>query len=89
MTRPLLNLIIILILMQVCNAQALIGLVKVNVHISRVFTFGIGSAPSHHLLQNIVQAGSGTCALIESESSICKATLAQLKNLLQPSLNGK
>lgn len=57
-----------------------------NAHIGRTLTLGVGSAPSHHLLEGIAKAGNGTCAFIDSDANIHKQTLAQLKNALQPSL---
>ena len=73
---------------QICSSDTIIGLVKINVHISRVFSIGIGSTPSHHLLESIAKSGNGTCAYIENDSSVQKQTLNQLKNSLQPSLTG-
>ncbi|XP_021950085.1 von Willebrand factor A domain-containing protein 5A [Folsomia candida] len=70
----------------VCDANTIIGLVRMNAHIGRTLTLGVGSAPSHHLLEGIAKAGNGTCAFIDSDANIHKQTLAQLKNALQPSL---
>lgn len=55
---------------------------------NRLFALGIGDSASRHLVQGIAAAGRGTAAFVESDDSISKATLSQLKNALQPSLWG-
>ncbi len=75
--------------MKVSNTDQVIGLVKQNVHNTRLFALGIGASASHHLVEGIASAGGGTCAFVEGDESIQKATLSQLKNALQPSLTGK
>ncbi len=75
--------------MKVSNTDQVIGLVKQNAHDSRLFALGIGAASSRHLVEGIASAGGGTCAFVEGDESIQKATLSQLKNALQPSLTGK
>ncbi|XP_021948454.1 von Willebrand factor A domain-containing protein 5A [Folsomia candida] len=71
---------------QVSNTEQVISLVQQNAHNSRLFALGIGASSSRHLVEGMATAGGGTCAFVEGDASIQKATLSQLKNALQPSL---
>jgi len=63
-----------------------IGNVKRHSHISRVFTLGIGSSASTHLVRGIAAAGGGTCAFVESNENIATKVLSHLKDAMQPAL---
>jgi len=64
-----------------------IGIVKRHSHVSRVFTLGIGSSASTHLVRGIATADGGTCAFVESNENIAEKVLSQLKDVMQPALS--
>jgi len=64
-----------------------IRIVKRHSHVSRVFTLGIGSSASAHLVRGIATAGGGTCAFVESNENIAGKVLSQLKDAMQPALS--
>jgi len=74
---------------EVSNTGEVIGLTKANAHETRVFALGIGDGASHHLVNGLVEAGSGTSAFVTYNESIDKKVMGQLKDAIQPSLTGK
>jgi len=65
-----------------------IGIAKRFAHESRIFTLGIGSSASTHLVRGIASASGGTCAFVKSDDNIPKQVLCQLKNAMQPAFFG-
>jgi len=74
--------------MQVFNTDEVIGIAKRFAHESRIFTLGIGSSASTHLVRGIASASGGTCAFVESDNNIPRQVLCQLKNAMQPAYSG-
>jgi len=64
-----------------------IGIVKRHSGVSRVFTLGIGSSASTHLVRGAAAAGGGTCSFAESNENIAGKVLSQLKDAMQPALS--
>ena len=49
---------------QVSNTEAVISLVEKNNANTRVFSLGIGSSVSHHLVEGLARAGKGTSQFV-------------------------
>jgi hypothetical protein len=56
--------------------------VKAAAHHTRVFTFGIGSAVSHHLVKALAKAGNGEAEFIVSNQDVSQLCLVRLCLLL-------
>ncbi len=50
------------------------------------FRQGLGSSPSHHLVEGIARAGNGTALFASLEEGLEKKVMHQLEYALQPSL---
>ncbi len=71
---------------EVSNTDAVIGLVNRNADRTRVFTFGIGAGPSHHLVRGMARAGGGAAEFVYPGERIEAKVLRQLKRILSPAL---
>lgn len=71
---------------QVSNTEEVINLVQRNSDSSRVFSLGIGSGVSHHLVEGMARAGKGTCEYVVDGQPMESTIIKQLKNAVQPSL---
>merc|ERR1712038_1593803 len=70
----------------VSNDQSVIKLVKDNCKNSRVFTLGLGSSASRHLVKGVARAGNGTSIFASLNEDLRPKVLTLLKNSLMPSL---
>jgi Ca-activated chloride channel family protein len=71
---------------EVSNTDAVIELVRRHGGDTRVFTFGIGAAPSHHLVKGLARAGEGAAEFIAPGERIEKKVLRQLNRALLAAL---
>jgi Ca-activated chloride channel family protein len=71
---------------QVSNTDAVIALVRSHRAHVRVFTFGIGSGASHHLVQGIARAAGGASEFIAPGERIEPKVLRLFGRLLRPAL---
>jgi hypothetical protein len=71
---------------EVSNTDAVIELVRRHGGRTRVFAFGIGAAPSHHLVRGLARAGEGAAEFIAPGERIEKKVLRQLNRALQAAL---
>jgi Ca-activated chloride channel family protein len=71
---------------QVSNADAVIALARRHAGRTRVFTFGIGAAASHHLVQGLARAGEGEAEFIAPGERIEGKVMRQLARALTPAL---
>ncbi|HYN01874.1 MAG TPA: VIT domain-containing protein, partial [Vicinamibacteria bacterium] len=71
---------------EVSNTDAVIDLVRRHGGDTRVFTFGIGAAPSHHLVKGLARAGGGEAEFIAPGERIEKKVLRQLNRALLAAL---
>merc|ERR1719266_2475815 len=70
----------------VSNDQSVIKLVKDNCKNSRVFTLGLGSSASRHLVKGVARAGNGTSIFASLNEDLRPRVMTLLKNSLMPSL---
>jgi Ca-activated chloride channel family protein len=71
---------------QVTNTDAVLALVRKQEAYARVFTFGMGAGPSHHLVRGLARAGGGAAEFIlPGERASAKVT-RQLARVLSPAL---
>ena len=71
---------------EVSNTDAVIELARRHGGRTRVFTFGIGAAPSHHLVKGLARAGEGEAEFITPGERIEKKVLRQLNRALSAAL---
>ena len=72
---------------QVSNVASVISLVKQNNAQGRVFSLGIGSSASRHLVKGIARAGCGTSIFANQNEDLRAKVMSQLKNALQPAIS--
>ena len=75
------------LVLQVSNTEEVIALVKNNCASSRVFTLGVGSSASRHLVKGIARAASGMSLFASIGEDIRPKVVSLLKHSLQPSLH--
>ncbi|KAF5394820.1 von Willebrand factor A domain-containing protein 5A, partial [Paragonimus heterotremus] len=68
----------------VTNANEVIGLVGANVTKARVFTIGIQTGSSSHLIGTVARVGRGIAAFIEENSQLRRVVMKILRMALQP-----
>ena len=71
----------------VSNDDSVIKLVKENSNKARVFSLGLGSSASRHLVKGVARAGNGTSIFASLNEDLRPKVLMLLKNALMPSLN--
>ena len=69
------------------NAPSVISLVKQNNTEGRLFSLGIGSSASRHLVKGIAKAGCGTSVFANQNEDLRAKVMNQLKNALQPAIS--
>jgi len=69
---------------QVCNTQEVLALVRNNVSASSVYTIGIGSSVSHHLVEGLAEAGHGTAEFVTGTERLESKVVRQLQRALRP-----
>jgi len=72
---------------EVSNGESVIQLVKRNGEHGRIFSLGLGSSASRHLVKGIARAGGGTAVFAMEGEDLRGKVLGQLKNALQPSIS--
>ena len=72
---------------EVSNTDAVIDLARRHAAHARIFTFGIGAAASHHLVQGLARAGEGEAEFIAPGERIEAKVLRQLSRALAPALS--
>jgi hypothetical protein len=70
----------------VSNDQSVIKLVKENCNNARVFTLGLGSSASRHLVKGVARVGNGTSIFASLNEDLRPKVMTLLKNSLMPSL---
>ena len=70
----------------VSNDDSVIKLVKENCKNARVFTLGLGSSASRHLVKGVARAGNGTSIFASLNEDLRPKVMTLLKNSLMPSL---
>eukprot|EP00095_Tigriopus_kingsejongensis_P011133 maker-scaffold1161_size58349-snap-gene-0.8 protein:Tk11133 transcript:maker-scaffold1161_size58349-snap-gene-0.8-mRNA-1 annotation:"hypothetical protein DAPPUDRAFT_309817" len=70
----------------VSNDTKVIALVKQNGRKARVFSLGLGSSASRHLVKGIARGGNGTAVFSNENDDLRPKVLSQLKNALQPAI---
>ncbi len=71
---------------EVTNTDAVIAFVRTHQAYARVFTFGIGAGPSHHLVHGLARAGGGAAEFILPGERASAKILRQLARVLSPAL---
>ena len=71
----------------VSNTPAIISLVRQNNSHGRVFSLGVGSSASRHLIKGIARAGGGTAIFANQNEDLRAIVMNQLKNALQPAIS--
>ncbi|KAL6058963.1 von Willebrand factor A domain-containing protein 5A [Balamuthia mandrillaris] len=71
---------------EVGNTDQVLAYVAANAKSTRVFSFGIGSGASPHLVNGLARAGNGQAEFIESGERLEAIIMRQLKRALQPVL---
>ncbi|MCG3192423.1 MAG: hypothetical protein DIJKHBIC_01670 [Thermoanaerobaculia bacterium] len=69
---------------EVSNTEEVIRTVRRHASSTRVFTFGIGSGASHHLVKGMARAGNGEAEFIAPGERIEEKVLRQLERALTP-----
>ena len=72
---------------EVSNDASIISLVKQNNTQGRIFSLGIGSSASRHLIKGIARAGYGTSVFANQNEDLRAKVMSQLKNALQPAIS--
>jgi len=72
---------------QVSNTTEILKYVRTKVAECRIFTLGIGSSVSRHLVKSIARATNGQSEFITQNDEIATKCMRQLQNALQPSLS--
>jgi hypothetical protein len=70
----------------VSNSDRVIQLVKENANKTRVFTLGLGSSASRHLVKGVARAGNGLALFSNLNEDLRPKVINLLKNALMPSL---
>ena len=70
----------------VTNTDAALALVRKHEAYARVFTFGIGAGPSHHLVRGLARAGGGAAEFIMPGERASAKVTRQLARVLSPAL---
>ena len=70
----------------VSNDHSVIKLVKDHCTKARVFSLGLGSSASRHLVKGVARAGNGTSIFASLNEDLRPKVMALLKNALMPSL---
>jgi hypothetical protein len=71
---------------QVTNTDAVLAFVRKHEAYARVFTFGIGAGPSHHLVRGLARAGGGAAEFILPGERASTKVTRQLARVLSPAL---
>ena len=71
----------------VSNAPVVISLVKEKKGQGRVFSLGLGSSASRHLVKGLARVGCGTAMFANEMEDLRPKVMAQLKNALQPAIS--
>lgn len=69
---------------QVCNTEEVLALVRKNASASSVYTIGIGSGVSHHLVEGLAEAGNGTAEFVAGSERLEPKVVRQLQRALRP-----
>ena len=64
-----------------------ISLIKERDDYGRIFSLGLGSSASRHLVKGIARAGKGTAMFARQDEDLRPKVTTQLKNALQPAMN--
>ena len=72
---------------EVSNGESVVQLVKRNSEQGRIFSLGLGSSASRHLVKGTARAGGGTSVFAMEGEDLRGKVLSQLKNALQPSIS--
>ena len=70
----------------VANDEQIINLVKTCAEGTKVFTLGLGSAASRHLVKGVARAGNGIPIFANLNDDLRPRVITLLKNALAPSL---
>jgi Ca-activated chloride channel family protein len=71
---------------EVTNTQAVISLLRRHAGSTRVFAFGVGASPSHHLVRGMARAGGGAAEFIVPGERFETKVIRQLGRMLAPAL---
>lgn len=69
---------------QVCNTEAVLDLVRQNAAHAAIYTIGIGSAVSQHLVEGLAEAGRGAAEFVSGTERLQPVVIRQLERALQP-----
>jgi hypothetical protein len=69
---------------EVTNTDAVLAFVRKHEAYARVFTFGIGAGPSHHLVRGLARAGGGAAEFIMPGERASAKVTRQLARVLSP-----
>ena len=72
---------------KVSNDDQVIGLVKRNAHMGRVFSLGLGLNCSRHLVKGIARAGMGLAIFADIYEDLRPKVMSHLRNALQPAID--
>jgi hypothetical protein len=71
---------------EITNTEAVFGCIRQHRGTTRVFSFGIGSNPSRHLVLGMARAGDGKAEFVIPGEQLTVKVLRQMEQSLQPSL---
>jgi Ca2+-binding EF-hand superfamily protein len=69
---------------QVSNTQQVLDLVRRNASLAGVYTIGIGSGVSQHLVTGLAEAGHGAAEFVAGDERLESKVVRQLQRALQP-----